>query len=333
MDARPTRAMNKLRRTVYIVVCATLALGIVGVALWIFLKANSDRQVEAAEIQRNISQLLPEVAAEWPYAENFFNSVFFTSIAGAFAGALGGAWAAQRIAERVKSKDELIKEIRATNASILLAFGICNTLIVAKRQVTLPMKSRFDQDLVKIDEVVRNAKQTGPPVNLKVIADYRALTPVDLPISILEDHVFEKLSLRSRPLLATTTLTRVTRGLNDTLMIRNNLIERIKAMPLTSFQKLLFYFGRLNIDGSYNQEYSSLLDGICKQTDAGIFYSHEFCNELVKHGNEVSDSFRRKFREEPPRIVKPNFDQAKEAGLMPDESDYADWRGAVVEMG
>src|SRR5271166_3728954 len=160
MDARPTRAIKKPRRTVYVVVCATLALGIVGVALWIILKTNSDRQFEAAEIQRQLSQLLP---AEWPYAENFLNSVFFTSIAGAFAGALGGAWAAQRIAERVKSKDELIKEFRATNASILLAFGICNTLIVAKRQVTLPMKSRFDQDLVKIDEVVRNAKQTGPP--------------------------------------------------------------------------------------------------------------------------------------------------------------------------
>ena len=100
MDARRIRAIKKQRRTAYVVVSASLALGIVGVALWIILKTNSDRQIEAAEIQRQISHLLPEVVAEWPYAENFLNSVFFTSIAGAFAGALGGAWAAQRIAER-----------------------------------------------------------------------------------------------------------------------------------------------------------------------------------------------------------------------------------------
>ena len=68
---------------------------------------------------------------------------------------LGGAWAAQRIAERAKSKDEILKEIRATNASIILAFWICNTLILAKRQVVQPMKTRFEQDLARIDEVIK----------------------------------------------------------------------------------------------------------------------------------------------------------------------------------
>ena len=146
MDAHPTRAIKKPRRTAYVVAFATLALGVVGVALWIMVKTNSNGQIETAKNQRQTSQLLPEIVAEWPHAEKFFNSVFFISIAGASAGALGGAWAAQRIAEGAKRKDELLREIRATNVSILLAFGICNALMGAKRQVILPMKSRFEED-------------------------------------------------------------------------------------------------------------------------------------------------------------------------------------------
>ena len=150
MDSGPNHATKKPRNAVYVTVFVTFALGIVAIALWVTLR--------------------------------LLNSVFFISVTGAFAGALGGAWAAQRIAERARSKDELLKELRATNASILLSFGICNTLIITKRQVTMPMKSRFDQDLVKIDEVVRNWQRIGPPTTLDVVADYRALSPIDLPI-------------------------------------------------------------------------------------------------------------------------------------------------------
>jgi|SRR5579862_2136861 len=65
--------------------------------------------------------ILTYLQAHWPDAKDFFNSVFFTAIAGSFAGALAGAVTAQRIANKTRNKDELLKEIRAANAATMVA--------------------------------------------------------------------------------------------------------------------------------------------------------------------------------------------------------------------
>src|ERR1700761_3778509 len=62
------------------------------------------------------------------------NSNFFTAVAGALAGAFGGAWAAQRIAESSKLRDELVKEIRNTNAAASILYGIANAHLGLKKQ-------------------------------------------------------------------------------------------------------------------------------------------------------------------------------------------------------
>jgi hypothetical protein len=90
------------------------------------------------------AELLPFVTSFSQGAEGFFNSVFFTAIAGSLAGAFGGAYAAQRIAEKSRDKNEVLKEIRNTNAAIIVAFSICNTLISAKKQHVRALKAGFD---------------------------------------------------------------------------------------------------------------------------------------------------------------------------------------------
>jgi hypothetical protein len=57
------------------------------------------------------------------------NSNLFTSLIGALAGAFAGAYGGQLIVERSKTRDELLKEMRNTNAAIMLAFGMCNTAL------------------------------------------------------------------------------------------------------------------------------------------------------------------------------------------------------------
>lgn len=83
-------------------------------------------------------ELFSLLKAHWPDAKDFFNSAFFTAIftaiAGSFAGAFAGAVAAQRIADKTRNKDELLKEIRATNAATMIAFGVCNSILLAKKQ-------------------------------------------------------------------------------------------------------------------------------------------------------------------------------------------------------
>ena len=59
----------------------------------------------------------------WENATTFFNSAFVISLIGALAGAYAGATAAQRIAERTKERDQLLTQIRSTNAAIMVALA------------------------------------------------------------------------------------------------------------------------------------------------------------------------------------------------------------------
>ncbi len=51
----------------------------------------------------------------------FANTTFATALIGSLAGAFAGAYGAQRIAERSKTKELLLTEIRNTNAAITVA--------------------------------------------------------------------------------------------------------------------------------------------------------------------------------------------------------------------
>jgi hypothetical protein len=135
---------------------------------------------------------------------DFFNSVFFTSITGALAGALGGAVAAQRIADSGKAKDELLREIRVTNAATIVAFSIANTLISSKKQQLKPLKFEYDEQKVAAEKAM--LEQQSRPVVFEFRPNFSTLPTLDLPLPILQAHIFEKLSLQGRPILITTTL-------------------------------------------------------------------------------------------------------------------------------
>ena len=60
---------------------------------------------------------------------NSLNSQFASSLIGALAGAFAGAWAAKKIADRGKLQEQLLAQIRNTNAAIIVSFSICNTAL------------------------------------------------------------------------------------------------------------------------------------------------------------------------------------------------------------
>jgi hypothetical protein len=110
----------------------------------------------------------------WIHVQDFFNSVFFTSIAGAAAGAIAGAIAAQRIADRSRNKNELLKEIRCANLAITHAVSAVNTAIAAKKQLIKPLFETYE---TQVDEYRRArsgemAKQFGKRAPDVVKADF-----------------------------------------------------------------------------------------------------------------------------------------------------------------
>jgi hypothetical protein len=257
----------------------------------------------------------------------FLNSVFFTAlltaIVGSCAGAFAGARAAQRIADKTRNRDELLKQIRATNAAVMLAFGICNNLLSLKKQHVKPLKEKFDQDKASIIEALKMQK-SGAGGEVHFLADFRGLSHLDLPISLLQEQIFEKISVHGGAILLTTAVAQTVRALNLSIKERNNLIENFKARSLPVNELVALYFG-FRFGERTNEQYPNTIDAIYRQTDDAIFYSWQLCDDLSRHRDQLAASFEKRFGKGAPRIHKPDFSKAVEADLMPNESDYADW--------
>jgi len=270
-----------------------------------------------------LDTMLSFLEAHWPDAKYFFNSVFFMAIAGSLAGAFAGARAAQKMADKARNRDELLKELRATNAAIMVAFGICNSLLSAKRQHIKSLKETFDQHKIETKDAITR-QQAGTGGEIKFLADYRIVPDLNVPVFPLQTQILERLSWPGRPILLVTTLAQTVEALNLSIRKRNQLIDSFKAGTMPVNQVLALYFGFV-FGGRVNEEYANTVEAIYRQTDDAIFFSSQLCRELSSHGDRLLASFKRRFGRGAPGILKPDFAQAGSADLMPDETDYADW--------
>jgi len=268
-------------------------------------------------------QLPTYLTAHWVEIKEFFNSVFFTAIAGSLAGAFAGAYGAQRIAERAKVRDQFLKEIRDTNTAMMVAFGICNSLITIKKQHLKVLKEDFEtQKLALLEhQERRRLGQISKDEIFHFKADLETLSLPPLPVDILQGLVFERLSLVGRPLALTTTLGQTVHTLGAFLEKRNELIESYKAAGGVTVPQ---YFG-LPIAGQIDQNYPSAINAISDQADDGIFFSQLLCKDLAEHGNRIAVQFKDTFGKDAPKINRTDFGPAEDLDLMPSPKSYPDW--------
>lgn len=290
----------------------------------------------ATEVAQSICNFWSSVSdvVSWEATKNFANSAFVTALLGSLAGAFAGAAAAQRIAERSKHREELLREMRNTNAAIALAFGVCNTLLALKEQHVKSLKESYDAQKAALLEFQRKRKagEIQQDVAFDFNADMQTLQPQALPMGTLRAVVFERLSIVGRPLNLVVTLTQTVESLAESLAKRNSLIEGYKAEFAKDAQRLApLYFGLPYGEGHVNLDYPGTIDAIYSQTDDGIFFGNLLCKDLHDHGKQLSDAFRKKFKNDPPRISEVDFGPTAAAGLMPDETNYADWVKAFVK--
>lgn len=188
-------------------------------------------------------QLPTWLTAQWLDIKDFFNSVFFTAISGSLAGAFAGAYGAQRIAERAKYREQMLKEIRDTNAAITVSFGVCNSLLSIKKQHVKSLKVEFETQRVNL-LVFQQKRELGQISKDEIFhfkVDLQTLSLPPLPVDILQNQVFEKLSLVGRPLSLTTTLSQTMHSLSASLEKRNQLIESYKAANESLLPSALFW--------------------------------------------------------------------------------------------
>lgn len=248
----------------------------------------------------------------------------------AAAGAVGGAYGAQIITEQTKSKDDLVKEIRNTNAAIALTFSICNSLLSLKNQHTKRMKETYDiQRATCLSQISLQQRGVSVPTS-RFDADLQQLSLPYQPIAVLQTQLFEKLSVRGRALNLITTLAQILETLHQFLEKRNELIKHYQTQNFSSDEFNILFFGLPYNGGHVNNEYPSCIDSIYTSTDDGAFCAQLLCKDLVKHGRRLAQRYKIKFGKDAPQIDKPDFSKAEKNGLMPKPDNYSDWFAAFV---
>jgi hypothetical protein len=249
------------------------------------------------------------------------------------AGAYFGARGAQLIAEKSKFREELLKEIRNTNATISIAFNICNSLLSMKSQYVKAMKENYDAQRAEFfaaEQTKARAAAGNGPTEIYFKTNLQTLVLPYQPIEVLQEQMFKNLSVKGRTLNLAMTLARTIQSLKASHEMRNSLIGSYRASNLTGIQILILYFGAPYGGGHVDTNYPSLLGAIYSQTNDGIHFSKLLCEDLVKYGEQLVEQFKKKFKGSP-RIDTPDFTPAIKAGLMPPDVDYTSWVSSFVE--
>jgi hypothetical protein len=252
---------------------------------------------------------------------------------GGLTGAIGGALGAQYIAERMKRREERVREIRSTNAAIMTCFSICNTALIIKHQHVEPMRSEFEKQKADLEMFkVRQAEGKSLPDQVhQVTADFRQFSAPIVPIDTLKTLVFERISVYGRPLALVSVLEQSLTGLTQAIGHRGHLIQRFQSGAIPKERFAHHYFGLRQASGETDQEYSDTVSVIASYTDDVAFFSALLCQDLVKHGEEVRALVAKLTDKSVPRVSKADFSGPKAKGLLPSDKNYADWLSGFQE--
>lgn len=267
------------------------------------------------------------------------NSDFVTALLGALAGAAAGAWAgayiAQRIAARVALREQMLSELRSTNAAISVAYSICQSGFRLKTSGVQDLKGNFDRSKAEIVSTI-NARSRNPYIPAELItfiADMETITPFPIPTDVLQNLVFEKITLQGRPHQLALQIPTVWHSLTEAIIYRNQLISEFRTTYGFGGIPYQVYFGLPDEGGHIDARYSTLLEAIYQQTDDCIWFAKTLSEDLQQHGEIVHKAFVSRFgRRSAPRVTTAHFAQAEERGLLPPGENYKDWvTGFIVQ--
>ena len=279
---------------------------------------------------------------------DFLNTNFSAALFGAFAGAYG----AFIFAKWQRQHEEIRKEIQATNAAIMLSHDIANAYFSFKKQFVLKLKKDFDFGKDSFLETKKHAVtsrerepfgyfwianklngtqiKASTPLILDIVFDLNTLSTFFVPTEILQDYVFQKITLNGKPLHLATTLMRTVESLSSSLDQRSKLIEQFSNSASTTdvAAKAHWYYGLPDGSGVVNTRFSDNLEAIFETTDDCIQYSQMLGEELRKHGLRLKRTSKKLSKI---HINEIQYQKAKDNGLLPDPKKYSDWDTMYVE--
>ena len=251
---------------------------------------------------------------------SFLQSNFSTSVIGSLAGAYGGAWAAQKIAERTKLREEKIRTIRNANAAGSMAYSIANTHIGLKKQHVKDLWESFHKNRKLCEDFIISHKNGTNKTNnqFNFEANLLTLNPPHTPLAQIEKIVFDQLSPDASLILIINQLSQSLQNITYSINARNELIEFWRNNRPNEFE--FTYFGFFRENNAIDQRYMTLIDAIYNSNDDVIAFSIMTGDALHEYALEQKRRYRDLFRKASPSINKMQFDESK--SLLPDPKQY-----------
>lgn len=261
------------------------------------------------------------------YLAKLLNSNFAIAFFGALAGTFAGAVGAQRVIERSKIREELLKELRNTNAAIMVSATICNIVLRLKSQIVKPLCEKFMQDRTAFQAVLAQSRTDQNPgaSQFRFDADLTSFPAPVLKIQTLSDLVFDRISAYGKILSLVSMIEDAATGLSSAVATRETLIAGFWQKGLPPDVMALHYFGEQTSSGDRQGHYADTLDVIQSYSNDLIFFSSQLCANLIQHGNSQRKAFEKSFGKGAPVVTEVDFSGPKNAGLFPPDSDYASW--------
>ena len=246
------------------------------------------------------------------------NSNFFTAVVGSLAGAFGGAWAAQRIAERSKVREELVKEIRNTSAATSMLYGIATAHLGLKKQFVKALNDGYTEEQRRhsVFQAARKAGTVPPQQKFDVHLDLQSLQPLYSPTDAIQRLIFDQISASGAARFVAQVLFSSIQSLKELLSDRNRLVENWKANQPKDLVEA--YLG-LPQNGMVDHRYKSSVEGINAQTDNVIAFSIMAGDALFDHAKALREKLRKRFHTEGPPLQKLDFSRFKEFLPPPEE--------------
>lgn len=175
----------------------------------------------------------------------FLNSSFVVAFVGGLTGAIGGALGAQRIAERERKREERLKQLRYTNAAIMVAHTICNAALALKKQHVQSMREVFLKSKAELEafKARRDAGQVSPDVEFRVQMDLRTYPAPVVPIDTLKHIAFQEVSAVGRPLALVAVIEQTLISLSGAIARRDQLIRKFDSGEIPRDRHAHYYFG------------------------------------------------------------------------------------------
>lgn len=265
-------------------------------------------------------------------AASALNASFTIAFVGGLTGAIGGALGAHRIVERSQKRKELLRELRYTNAAIMVAFSVCNAALALKKQHVQPRRETFQKaksDLLAFKEKIVAARAVAV-TEFRVQMDLSTYPAPIVPIESLKHMVYQELSVVGRPLALVAVIEQTLIGLSTAIAQRSVWAERFRSGEIPEKHREHHYFGLPMPGGHVNEEFSDLVEATYIYTDDLAMFSSQLCTDLMSHGAELKKSAD-KLSKRVPDVSTIDFSAAEKSGLMPDRSQYAQWLNAFVE--